>query len=223
MEVECFRHINKPGVTIGDLNNSPEDETNSERDYLLKRVEPDQIGVTETAISAVFLAKHPVSKEARSLLDERMEYVDGSFSRPKPIISQLNCISHIGEIVSGTIVTQSFLIEGTISQIDVMFATFMRINSGKILFQLKEEGREGDLYKTEFRTSDLKDNNWHEIRFGRIDIKRKKFLYIAIESPDSSSGNAVTVRASDKKIFDKGCLLINDKKMPYDITFRAYR
>jgi 2-polyprenyl-3-methyl-5-hydroxy-6-metoxy-1,4-benzoquinol methylase len=220
--VQCFSHIGKNNAAKGNFNNSPDEDTFSEEDFELKKVDVRDLGRTEPTFGAVFLAESPIKEIALHNSKVALDFIDASFTRPRPFVSQFNCTSHLSEIFSQTKVVQSFSTKETICQLDIMFAAFGRLNTCDIIVRLKDDmSSNTDLVCETIPASLIGDNEWQEIVFQPLQAKNG-ILYIVIESPGAVPGNAFTVRASDVKCFTEGTLQINGTTVNQDITFRVF-
>ncbi|MBA4372479.1 MAG: hypothetical protein C0402_06410 [Thermodesulfovibrio sp.] len=220
--VRCFSHIAKDSSISTDFNNTPEDETFTEKDFVLKQVEVDDLGYREPTFGAVFLAEAPLPQKELPAPEAGLDFIDESFTRPRPIICQYNCHSCLDEIRGQVKVVQSFFTTGAICQIDIMFEVFGRETSGDVSIRLKDDlCSDADLVFEEIKGADLAGNEWCEIKFKPLQSSTGWF-YIIIESLRAVSGSPVTVKASDLKCFADGELLVNGKRMDRDIVFKVF-
>lgn len=80
-EIECYaQRLERPGVTLR-LNNSPEETVITESDFSFRPVNVKDLGVKETTISAIFVARKPLREELIPAPGARPVLIDKSFSR----------------------------------------------------------------------------------------------------------------------------------------------
>jgi len=127
----------------------------------------------------------------------------------------------VGEVTKGTSVRQYFKGGHRISEIDIMMATYNRMNTSSVtvkIFENKKPVRE--VIKN---ASELKDNSWKTFVFKPLKTDKHKRYYIEISSPDAVAGNAITMYTTGEKDGYPGQdLFINNEKMAGDIIFRIY-
>ncbi|VVB88195.1 Uncharacterised protein [uncultured archaeon] len=139
-------------------------------------------------------------------------------------INQQDISSHIGEIISGEQVIQTFtpLKPGTY-RMDIMLATFARENHGKVIFHLKQNLTGDDFYNKTENISMIKNNDWYPLYFPPFDeSKIDKRIYLVIEAPESKTGDAITIYSSKDDKYKFGELYINGQPTGKDLTFRTY-
>jgi len=140
-----------------------------------------------------------------------------------PVIAQTKHNAPIGEIHSSITVGQTFLCtENNLNRIDVLLATYARINTEDVIFHLREWNSSQDLVKIVVNAKEIKDNSYHVFRFEPIRDSRGKMYYFFIESPNSTPGNAITVWYSTEDVYENGVTYLNHKPVSGDLHFRVY-
>lgn len=217
-QILCYTHINRSGIDIGDFNNTPEETTITEKDFILKEVELEEL-YKSPSFGAVFLCKYP--KKSKEIV--KITFLDDSFTRPRPVVAQCNCLSHLNEIYGHTKIIQTFITDRELCQIDILFATFNRTNNKDIIFHLKNDlNNKETLVTKKINASCIKDNSWVQFTFNPVKSNITNKYYIIIESPEATPGNTVTIRTSDIKCFQLGELYYNDSLMDFDIAFKVF-
>ncbi len=137
---------------------------------------------------------------------------------------QLDKSAHIGEIIAGLKVIQTFTpLKPRVNRIDLMLATFARKNHGKIIFHLKENSTGNDIYNKTEDISEIRDNSWYTIYFPPFnDSMIGKRIYLVIEAPESKHGDAITIYSSKNETYKMGELYINDQSTGKDLTFATH-
>ncbi len=117
---------------------------------------------------------------------------------------------HVGEITGGVEVGQTILIqEDGWSGVDVGMANFSsRSNTENVVLHVKEdvEAKE-DIRTVGVNASEINDSDWHRFNFSEIEDSAGQSYYVAITSPTSTKGNAVTVRFVDRDVLNGQMLL----------------
>lgn len=135
-------------------------------------------------------------------------------------VSQQNKNSITEEIKQGDIIEQSFVSnEDNISSIEILSATFNRVNSGKIQIGIKEQGKEDSLFSTLLDTSLIKDNEYIVLNFDTIRQAKNKKYSIYVKSIDGKENNAIALYSSKEDLYKNGELIINGKNIHGDLVF----
>jgi glycosyltransferase involved in cell wall biosynthesis len=110
----------------------------------------------------------------------------------------------IGELTSRQIYGQILLAEAhNLCGVQVLFATFNRINTVTLIFRLKEHPKsETDLVIRTVLAAGLQDNHFFAFTFGPLPDSDGKRYYFSVESPDAVRGDAVGLWACVKRTQD---------------------
>ncbi|MHB1167124.1 MAG: hypothetical protein ACYC0N_01120 [Carboxydocellales bacterium] len=129
-----------------------------------------------------------------------------------------------GEITPNNIVGQSFVSnEDNLSRIEVLLATYARLNSKKVIFHLKESPESPkDIATVEIMASRVNDNQYQRFDFPLIKNSKGKTYYFYFESPESISGDAITVWSTKNNVFQEVNMYINHKSVSGTLAFRTY-
>jgi hypothetical protein len=83
-------------------------------------------------------------------------------------------------------------------KIKIGFATYNRRNTGELVVHIKDSSNSlKDLATVKIDESLVSNSKWYMAEFPSIAGSKNKSFYVSVNSPNSSSGNAVTVRSSD--------------------------
>jgi len=142
------------------------------------------------------------------------------------VIKNEPCSSSIvlGEIAGKKKIIQSFVSDKEITMIDILFATYGRNNTKDIFFYLTDDPASGEYMVSQtVNASTLLNNNWQRFKFSPVKSKKGNKYFIIIESPDSNTGNAVTVWASsDDTLADGDLMIASQKTIEQDMYFRVF-
>lgn len=110
-----------------------------------------------------------------------------------------NFSNHIGELIGGVEVGQLVPVPTThtvVDQLEIGFSTFSgRANTEDVIVHIRSElTSTEDLRTIHINARAIKDNEWHRVTFAPLPDAAGHEFYVAIESPTSTPGNAVTVR-----------------------------
>jgi hypothetical protein len=129
----------------------------------------------------------------------------------------------IGEIKSAMKVGQMFVSDSNqLNRIDVLFGTYARVNTGDIVFHLREKPTSVDITTIKINAIYLQDNKMYSFKFEPIPDSKGKQYYFFIESPNSTKENAVTVWILRNSNYTNGKLFFNDNPTTGDMVFRSY-
>jgi len=181
-------------------------------DYVIQNYQ--QVDPDDPTYKNIYLIKTKQNQLFRTLIDSGLyQPVDAK---------QLDKSVHISEIVAGEQVVQTFTPKHRINRIDLMLATFVRSNHGKIIFHIKDNLNKEIYTKTE-EISKINDSSWYSIRFQPLnDTLIGKTIYLVIEAPESKPGDAVTIYSSKNDTYKMGGLYINGQPTGKDLTFKTY-
>jgi len=130
----------------------------------------------------------------------------------------------IGEITAGITIGQTFVPNHNyLNGVAVLMATYARGNTCNIVFHLRREGEQQDLFTQGLKCADIQDNQWLRFNFPPIkDSLQQKFFFL-FESPDASRDNSVTIwMAGTPNIYSEGQMLVNGKPIPGALRFMTY-
>ena len=172
---------------------------------------------------------HPIYKNVYLINTHKNQLLKTLYDNEiyKPLDSiQLDSSTIVGEIIAGDKVIQTYTpLNRGVNRIDLMLATFARVNHGRLVFHLKSNLTDfDDEYNITENISSIKDNSWYTISFPELnDSLIGKKIYFIIEAPDSKPGDAITIYSSKNDTYKMGDLYINDQLTGKDLTFRTYR
>jgi hypothetical protein len=78
-----------------------------------------------------------------------------------------------------------------------------------------------ELYRVTFDAAAVNDQSWHTFTFPPIPDSSGKSYFIALHSPQSTEGNAVTVGGIERDVYTAGSAFLGPVPVPADITFRT--
>lgn len=126
----------------------------------------------------------------------------------------------MGEINGSNVVGQSFIAEyNHLNGIDVDLATYGRVNTKDISFHLKTSPDSEDIAKININGAEIEDNTNHRFSFPEVKDSKDRQFYFEIESPKSSSGNAITAWCNYNATYSSGSMFINRAPMKGDLAF----
>ena len=114
-----------------------------------------------------------------------------------------NFTQHVGEVVAGVEIGQTFTVDrDSFDTIEIGFATFSsRNNTHDVVLNVYESpAKETLLRSATVNATDIVDNEWQPFTFEALADQAGKELYLAVTSPASRAGDAVTVRYIDEDI-----------------------
>lgn len=128
----------------------------------------------------------------------------------------------VGEIAEGVELRQELPYSSEISGISVMFATYMRVNSGNVYISITG-CQSGHLYlQTVLPASEFQDNSFVDLPFtSQLASRRDEKIELLIQS-DSSVSNSITVWASDSDCVPGCALNINGTPLDKDLIYRTF-
>lgn len=139
-------------------------------------------------------------------------------------VSQIEHNKPIGEIYGSTTVGQTFASrQSNLSVIEIIMATYMRINTHDVIFHLRASPSSPiDIATIKVNAAKIADNQYHRFSFPPIPDSKDKTYYFFIESPDSAPGNAITIWYSTKDVYKDGSAFVNHKAVEGDLAFKTY-
>lgn len=110
---------------------------------------------------------------------------------------------HVGELVGDMEVGQEVIAEKDgWSAIDIGMANFSsRKNTRDVILHVRENvNATGDLRTAVVNAAQIEDSAWHRFEFEPVDDAAGKTYYVALTSPDSVAGDAVTARFVEEDV-----------------------
>lgn len=114
-----------------------------------------------------------------------------------------------------------------LNRIDMLFQTYQRQNTHDVILRLVEvlpniDPLQGvERFKTSINAATVSDQVWHKFLFTPIADSGGKTYLIALTSPESSDGNAITVGGMERDIYEPGSAFLGTAPVLADLTFRA--
>jgi hypothetical protein len=141
-----------------------------------------------------------------------------------PDVCQVSSPRPVGEILGTRTVGQTFVASHDgLSRIDVQFATYGRRNTHPVIFHLRSDpDATTDIVTIAIRAQDIQDNAYRSFRFPAIADSAAKRFYFFLESPDSRSGDAITLWHSPHDMYTDGGIYIQEESQAGDLAFKTY-
>ncbi|MNP08995.1 hypothetical protein D3C76_1010840 [compost metagenome] len=108
------------------------------------------------------------------------------------------------------------------SGISLFLATYDRRNEGSLSIELIEKESNNQIVGKKIDTSNLVDNSYYTLNFGKVDNSAGKEYVIRVYSIDSIPGHSVTIWTSDDDIYHDGELKINNVAQQKDLNFMVF-
>jgi hypothetical protein len=131
----------------------------------------------------------------------------------------------IGPITSEMRVAQviTLLDVETLTSVEVMFGTFMRVNTSSLILTIEDQNTSEILYQTNIGASGLRDNQFHRISLPRVPVQSGHQYAIVFTTNEQSEENAVAIWAyKSSDVHDDSYVMINDGRLG-DISSLAIR
>ncbi len=133
------------------------------------------------------------------------------------------------QIAGDRIIGQSFVApRPNLNRIDLLFQTYGRTNTHDVTLRLlaipenDSNPLQGlELYRNTFNAATISDQSWRTFTFPPIPDSNGKPYFIALQSPQSTEGNAVTVGGIERDVYTAGSAFLGPVPVPADITFRT--
>ena len=133
------------------------------------------------------------------------------------------------QIYGERLIGQSFVApHNYLNQISLMFQTYQRRNTHDVTLRLLEipadtanpfEGIER--FSTTFNASTLRDKSWRDFVIPEIADSSGKTYLIVLASPESVSGDAITVGGIERNVYLPGTAYLGPVPVPADFAFRT--
>ena len=137
----------------------------------------------------------------------------------------------VGEIYGSKKIGQTFNADHKIlSAIEVLLATFNRVNEGSIVFHLRDSLKsEDNMVWYNVNMSEIQDNTFFRFSIPKIRnykgekvlFSKKKKYYFYLESPKAEPGNAISIWSSSKNLYKNGEKIINGVSSQGDLVFKT--
>jgi hypothetical protein len=130
----------------------------------------------------------------------------------------------MGEISGNMTVGQTFFAPyPNLNGVAVEIATYARVNTKEVIFHLRESPTSSaDIFTSKVNATQIADNSYYQCSFPKIGKSRGNSYYFFVESPESISGNAVTIWSSTEDAYKDGSAYINSKPISGDLAFKTY-
>jgi len=133
------------------------------------------------------------------------------------------------QIAGERIIGQSFVApRNKLNRIDLLFQTYGRKNTHDVTLRLLAAPENGDnplqgleVYQTTFNAAAISDQSWGMFTFPPLPDSAGKTYFIALQSPQSTDGNAITVGGIERDVYTAGSAFLGPVPVPADITFRT--
>ena len=133
------------------------------------------------------------------------------------------------QIAGERIIGQSFVApRNRLNRIDLLFQTYGRKNTHDVTLRLLAAPENGanplqglEVYQTTFNAATISDQSWGTFTFPPLPDSAGKTYFIALQSPQSIDGNAITVGGIERDVYTAGSAFLGPVPVPADITFRT--
>ena len=128
------------------------------------------------------------------------------------------------EIKGNFIIGQTFTAPlNNLQRIDVAFRTFGRRNTHDVTFYLKPAPESSEIiYQETFNASEVSDYRWRTFLFPPIPDSAGKSFFFYFASPDSVSGDAITVGGAQGDWYNGGTAYFGSLPTDADTAFLTY-
>jgi glycosyltransferase involved in cell wall biosynthesis len=119
---------------------------------------------------------------------------------------------------------QSFVAShDNLCRIDVLFATYPRINTQDVHFRLKEHpGQQDSIVTLKVNATEIQDCHFHPFRFAALADSAGKRFYFSLDSPLSTMGDAVTVWCYLERVTPDVERYENGRQVTGELVFQAH-
>jgi hypothetical protein len=133
------------------------------------------------------------------------------------------------QIWGETTISQSFVApRDGLNRLDLLFQTYQRQNTHDIILTLRRlpPGPDDPLLATKireftFNAAGVRDQTWRSFTFPAIPDSAGKTYLISIQSPESVSGNAITVGGTEWDVYEPGSAYLGSMPVLADVAFRT--
>jgi len=140
-------------------------------------------------------------------------------------VEQPRFFSPAGEIHGSITQGQTFTaLENGLCRIDVLLTTYHRVNSGKVIFHLREDiSASVDIVRLEFDAKKIKNNKYRSFRFHPLPDSAGRSYYFFLEAVGSMPGSAISAWRSERDVYPGGSQVISHQTDKIsDLTFRLF-
>ena len=130
--------------------------------------------------------------------------------RPEGVVGPINCDREV---------VQTFVCEDDrLDKIEVMMATYARVNHCTIHVELHEDSREGaTLAHAEFPADGLRDNDWLRMEFPAIENTRSRRFALVLRSPNAGPDDTVTAYYTSAAVPGRETLTVARREKPGNV------
>lgn len=129
---------------------------------------------------------------------------------------------HVREIYGDTRAGQTFVAPYSgLYRVDVLLLTYGRINTHDVVFHLKANPKEEDLFKVTINARQVTDGAYFGFTFPRIPDSAGKTFFFYLDSPESVPGDAITIGSKGGDPYANGTAYLNGLPTEQDLTFVA--
>lgn len=138
---------------------------------------------------------------------------------PRPVVP---ADADVGEIGGRVEISQDFVSEcsGTINQVKLYFGTYRRANTHAVTIRLTNTKTNRVLLEQVVPAKSIPDGKWFSLNISPFQTSYGDAFRIAVSSPDSVSGDAVTLWTSMADAYPAGQAFRNGNPTGTDLTFQ---
>ncbi len=114
-----------------------------------------------------------------------------------------------------------------LNRIDLLFQTYSRKNTHDVTLRLLAAPENGDnplqgsvVYEVTFNAATVSDQRWRTFTFPPLPDSAGKTYFVALQSPESTDGNAITVGGIERDVYTAGSAFLGPIPVLADVTFR---
>jgi hypothetical protein len=127
----------------------------------------------------------------------------------------------MGELVSETTFSQTFVSRcPQLAQVDLLLATYRRTNTRPVTFRLFDGATDRVVAEQTIPASSVRDNLWHSFAFAPVAGAPGQRYRVALASPQSTPGDAITTYRSRMDVYPDGEALRDGQPTGGDLVFR---
>jgi len=130
----------------------------------------------------------------------------------------------VGDIHGEQTIGQSFRAEHPgLYRVDLLLATWARINTEEVIFHLRKGAIDGqDLVTIHFDGPSVEDDSYRSFLFTPLDDSSGENYWVTLSSPRSSPGDAITAWYNTKDVYPEGEGYERGVPAEGDFAFRLY-
>lgn len=128
------------------------------------------------------------------------------------------------ELVAGETYGQSFVsTSDNLHRVDLSTATYARTNSAPVIFHLQSHpGASSDIYSATVPGPEIQNDRPTSFEFPRLPDSQGRSYYFYVESPEATTGNAITVYTNANDEYPDGTAYRDAEAVAGDLAFTAY-